>query len=222
MLTSKKSVYGYIKAPSVSWDNSLVSPRSSQTARFDRATPPERSLAARMVSFTFRQRRTGSREATLVSNALDASIEQAQCVILKPRNSPAASNHVTSTLTTLAPEGPTLQNRNSSSTLDFSPSAIASTRPSRRFRTHPTTPKNLARSVIPFLKSTPCTLPLIMICALASKVYNTLQAVLVIDSLRRCSPREQYRFRNLGDCLDGQRWDAWCQGRLLRCGFQFL
>ncbi len=163
----------------------------------NRATPPERSHAARMVSFTFCQRRQpapGPREETLATKPRDASIEQAQCVILKPRNSPAASNHVTSTLTTLAPGGPALQNRNSSSTLDFSPSAIASTRPSRRFRTHPPTPKYLARSVIPFLKSTPCTLPLIKICALASKVYNTLPAILVIDSFWRCSPRSNIDF----------------------------
>ncbi len=79
----------------------------------------------------------------------------AQWVILNPRNSPAASSHVTSTLTTFAPGGPILLNRKSSSTLDLSPSAMASTRPSRRFLTHPTTPRCLARLVSSFLKRTP-------------------------------------------------------------------
>ena len=58
--------------------------------------------------------------------------------ILKVSKRPVTFSHVTSTLVTIARGGPTLQKSIIARTFSFSPSKIASTHPSGRFRIHPT------------------------------------------------------------------------------------
>src|SRR3989338_7946751 len=70
-------------------------------------------------------------------------------------NSPVASSQFSSTFLTVAPGGPFLHHFKIFSTLSFSPSKTASTRPSRQFLTQPLKPNELASSLVLALKKTP-------------------------------------------------------------------
>ena len=76
-----------------------------------------------------------------------------------PLNSPLYSSMIISTPVTLAYSGPFLHHSTILSTSSFSPSKMASTRPSDRFRTQPERPSSSALSFVLDLKNTPCTFP---------------------------------------------------------------
>src|SRR5438552_2584007 len=86
-------------------------------------------------------------------------------MILNPRSCPVGCSHSTSTRSTCAGRGPLWHQLIMCLTAVAEPSNTASTRPSSRLRTQPSTPVLRACSRAAARKLTPCTRPSILTCA---------------------------------------------------------